>query len=200
MNEKENLYRLRFEKEEVSLLLVDDVKRLKLYADWNNPQGYSTNSSASNSMHNLLLGFNNQLKKIDSVRQLLLQQRNTAGTDSAMQTLQTDFNSLVEQTENFLINYADTAKSHTVAMYALGLGKNQIEPEALHGVMTSLAKRFAGIPEVTNITTEYFNYIRQMEEGIVGKMAPEINISDTDGKMDSLSSFREKYGLVEFSA
>ena len=67
--------------------------------------------------------------------------------------------------------------------------------------MLNLAKRFAGKPEVTAITTDFFNYMNKLEaKSMSGKLAPEIILPDPNGKNISLSSFRGKYVLVDFWA
>jgi peroxiredoxin len=111
------------------------------------------------------------------------------------------FNELVSETEDFLLKYADTAKSPMIAMYAIGLGKSQISIEKLNPVMLNLAKRFSDHPEVILVTTDFFNYLKKLEQKIKpGRTAPDINLPDPNGKLISLSSFRGKYVLVDFWA
>ena len=80
------------------------------------------------------------------------------GPEMLVQEKEEAFNKRLWETEDFLIQYADTSKSSVDCMYALGLGKSQINPEKLKPVMLNMAKRFAGQPEVTAITTDFFNY------------------------------------------
>ena len=47
--EYEGIYRLRFEKQGVFILLVNDRNDLEVKADWKNIDNYTTNSAASNS-------------------------------------------------------------------------------------------------------------------------------------------------------
>jgi peroxiredoxin len=159
------------------------------------------NSAASLSMKSLLKGFNEHLADIDGHRQQVLALRNQNGPDSLITAKETAFEGAVANTEAYLIAYADTARSAPLAMYALGLGKNQFDPAKLKDVMLGLAKRFADKPEVTKVTTDYFNYMNELEKkSISGKMAPEISLPGPDGKTVTLSSFRGKYVLVDFWA
>jgi len=198
---KEGIYRLRFDQDNVFVLLVNDVNKISFMAEWKDFGSYETNSPNSNSMKNLVKGFNEKLNTIDVFRQEIAAIKSTQGSDILLQGKEASFNTAVAQTEDFLIQYADTTKSSTIAMYALGLGKGQINPEKLKPVMLNLAKRFAGKPEVTAVTTDFFNYMNKLEEkSMSGKLAPEIILPDPNGKNISLSSFRGKYVLVDFWA
>jgi peroxiredoxin len=199
--DKEGIYRLRFEKDDIFVLLINDVNKISFIADWNEFGSYTTNSGQSISMKNLVKGFNDKLNSIDSLRQQIVAIKSSNGPDSLVLAKEDAFNNIVGQTEDFLMQYADTTKSSAIALYALGLGKNQISPEKMKPVMLSLAKRFSDIPEVTSLTTDFFNYIQKLEEkSLSGQQAPEINLPDPDGKNISLSSFRGKYVLVDFWA
>jgi peroxiredoxin len=198
---KENIYRLRFEKDGVYVLLISDQPRMTFSANWQDFGSYAVNSAASLSMKSLLKGFNEHLADIDGHRQQVLALRNQNGPDSLITAKETAFEGAVANTEAYLIAYADTARSAPLAMYALGLGKNQFDPAKLKDVMLGLAKRFADKPEVTKVTTDYFNYMNELEKkSISGKMAPEISLPGPDGKTVTLSSFRGKYVLVDFWA
>jgi peroxiredoxin len=198
----ENLYRLKFSNTEEYILLVDDIKDMSVFADFTKLREYTTNSPASNSLHNLLNTFNAKIVAIDSLRQPVLSMKSTLKEgDSALVAGEKLFNDAIGGIEDFLLKYADTAKSHTVALYALGLGRGQIPAEKMEPVMTNLARRFAEVPEVTSITTEFFSYLQKSKQGdLSGKVAPEINLPDPEGKMISLSSLRGKYVLVDFWA
>ncbi|WP_336516106.1 TlpA disulfide reductase family protein [Pollutibacter soli] len=198
----ENLYRLKFSNTEEYILLVDDIRDMTVSADMLKLRDYTTNSPASNSLHNLLNTFNAKIVAIDSLRQPVLTMKSTLKDgDSALIAGEKLFNDAISGIEDFLLKYADTAKSHTVALYALGLGRGQIPAEKMEPVMTNLARRFAEVPEVISITTEFFSYLQKSKQGdLSGKAAPEINLPDPDGKMISLSSLRGKYVLVDFWA
>ena len=199
--EKEGVYRLRFEKDDLFVLLVNDVNKISFAADWNDFDSYTTNSGQSSSMKNLVKGFNDKLISIDSFRQQIIAIKSANGPEMLVQEKEEAFNKEVGETEDFLIQYADTSKSSVIALYALGLGKSQISPEKLKPVMLSMAKRFADQPEVTALTTDFFNYMKKLEEkSMSGRLAPDINLPDPTGKNFSLSSLRGKYVLVDFWA
>ncbi len=196
----ENMYRLKFDNGSIYVLLVSDINDIQFYGDWNDLRNFSTNSPATNSLHALLTGFNNKLLLIDSLRQLIMLSERQGKNDSAAAANDSAFKELVTKTEQYLLNYADSAKSQTVALYAIGLGKSQLEPAQLEPVMTNLARRFPESPEVLKTTTEFFNYMRSVQSDLKGKPAPEISLPDPEGKIISLSSFKGQYVLVDFWA
>jgi peroxiredoxin len=197
----DEIYRLRFEKDGVFVLLVSDKNHIAFSGDWNDFGKYATNSGASNSMKSLVSGFNDRVNLIDSIRQIILTLRSQGGQDSLLSVQDSRFRDKVSATEQFLIQYADTTQSAAIALYALGLGKSQIDPELLKPVMGNLAKRFSSNPDVLKITADFFNFVRAKEEKeLTGKQAPEISLPDPGGNVITLSSFRGKYVLVDFWA
>jgi peroxiredoxin len=198
---KENIYRLRFQKDNVFVLLISDQPVITFSTNWQDFGNYTVNSPSSASMKELLKTFNGHLSVLDQKRQQVMDARVAGNADSIVAAREADFETEVGKTENFLIGYADTAKNAAVAMYALGLGKSQFDPAKLNNVMLSLARRFADKPEVTRVTTDYFNYMEELaKKDVTGKVAPDFTLPDPDGKLIALSSLRGKYVLVDFWA
>lgn len=199
---EEGIYRLRFEKDGVFVLLASDRNDIEFNADWKDFGKYSTNSSNSNSFREMLRSFNEKVAVINEKRQALLSQRNQGASDSLLRAGEADFNAYVNSTEEYLLKYADTTKSPSVALYIVGpLLRTQLEAERFEPVMTSMSKRFTAHPMVQKIVKEYFSYMQQQKSALkIGKPAPDFTLADPDGKMISLSSFRGKYVLVDFWA
>jgi thiol-disulfide isomerase/thioredoxin len=200
--EGENMYRLRFEKDGVFMLLASDVNDIAIDANWNDFGNYTTNSSASNSFQKLLKNFNDRLEVIDSLRQRYLALGNAKASDSAINAADSSFRLYVNTTEEYLLKYADTTQSAIVAMYIVGpLLKTQLDPTRFEPVMTSMSKRFRDDAKVQKIVKEYFDFMQQKKAGdIIGRPAPDFSLPDVNGKEVSLSSFRGKYVLVDFWA
>ena len=119
-NEYEGIYRLRFEKEGVFILLVNDRNDIQVTADWKNIGDYSTNSNASNSFRSLLKNFNDRLKTIDTMRLGIMDAKNRKESDSIIKARDIAFNEYVTNTENYLLKYADTTNSPAIALYIVG--------------------------------------------------------------------------------
>lgn len=197
----EDMYRLRFDKRPDFALLIGDREDISFTADWKDFANYSTNSNGSNSVKKLLSTYNQKLNELLPLRTQLDSLNAINAADSMIAPKQEAFNIWVRGMEDFLVGYADTAKSPTVALYAIGLGKGQIDIEKLKPLMLNMARRFADKPKVTNITGQFFAYLQQQEKKeVTGNMAPDFTLPDPSGKNVSLSSFRGKYVLVDFWA
>lgn len=198
---KEAIYRLRFQKDNVFTILVSDQPVIDFRADWKDIDAYTTNSPYSQAMKSLLQRFNARLIVLDELRQQIAQAQSAPGNDSAFAASNKAFEQAVKETEDLLLSVADSSASSSVALYALGLGKNQIDPARLEPVMLNLAKRFADKPEVTKLTSEYFAYMKNQASQLkAGDLAPDFTLPDVNGKPFSLSSLRGKFVLVDFWA
>jgi peroxiredoxin len=201
-NDYEGIFRIRFEKDGYFVLLISDRNKIDFSADWKNFGNYITNSGSSNSFRQLLKEFNDRLMTIDTLRRGVLAAKDKNEGDSLLIARDNSFRAYVAGTEEYLLNYADTTKSPSIALYIVGpLLRKEMEPEKFEPVMTSMSKRFGSHPIVQKDVREYFDFMQKKSaNGLVGKPAPEISLPDSEGKMISLSSFRGKFVLVDFWA
>jgi peroxiredoxin len=199
---EEGIYRLRFEKDGVFVILASDRNDIEFNANWKDFGNYTTNSANSNSFREMLKSFNERVAVINTKRESLIAKQQQGSSDSLIRAGEADFNTYVNTTEDFLLKYADTTKSPSVALYIVGpLLRTQLEAERFEPVMTSMSKRFTDHPMVQKVVKEYFGYMQQQKSALKpGQPAPDFTLPDPDGKMISLSSLKGKYVLVDFWA
>ncbi|MFZ9661630.1 MAG: redoxin domain-containing protein [Chitinophagaceae bacterium] len=197
--ENESIYRLRFSKDNKFVILIGKDEKIKCDFDWNNLDSYKTSSSSSNSFHEMMANFNSLLKELEALRTVA---NSPDANDSLKAITESQFNSKSKQTESYLIRYADTTLSPSIALYIVGpILQGQGNPAEVEPVLTGLSKRFSDHPAIQKIVKEYFdNAQKSQAKGLVGAMAPEITLPDANGNSFTLSSLRGKYVLVDFWA
>ncbi|MCO6496550.1 MAG: AhpC/TSA family protein [Chitinophagaceae bacterium] len=191
----------------LSYFFVNDKANITMTADANDPTGRDVkfNSPSSSSL-------NNFMGVIDSISSKMMADQQAAekyiqaGDDSSASEITKKFKDIQEWYTNFGKNYADTAKSPIVAVFALGMTAAN-DQDILIAQTKKLKEKWPKNRAVTMFAQQIEAFtaqqqdFQQMKQGLeVGTMAPDITMPDTDGKDFSLSSLRGKYVLVDFWA
>lgn len=201
----EGIYRIRFEKDGVFILVVNDRNDIEISVDWKKFGSFTTNSNSSNSFKSVMRTFNDRINIIDTMRNGINESKSRKEPDSLIEIKNAEFRIYVKATEDYLLKYADTTASPAIALYIVGpLLRKQLTPERFEPVMTSMSKRFSSHTMVQQVVKEYFDYMQNQQKkklsDVTGQPAPEISLPDTEGKQTTLSSFRGKFVLVDFWA
>lgn len=194
----QGIYSVRFEKDGRYILFSNDEPVIHIAANWNDFSAYTTSSSASSSLKQLLVTFNSYLTAIDTLKSNSIQSE----TDSLKNIWSSAAQQKTAEAQEYLVRYTDTANSSAIALYALGiLQQKNTDPAIMQPLVTRLAGRFGNNKEVKRISDAYTELLtRQMAMPAVGKAAPAFSLPDTAGQTVTLESFRGKYTLVDFWA
>jgi peroxiredoxin len=202
---QEGLYRVRFQKSDAIFLAINDRKELSVTADINNLslKTVNINSAANASLKNFITEANRQGEELNSLLQQLKADDKKMDAASAPNDLGKQYEIKQKYFRDYVLAYADTCSSATVALFALGSAGDNVEK-----VLTNLGKRFPGNNSVASVMAMVSEQKQKASEPPPpqahvpqpGDVAPEITMPDTEGKMFSLSSLRGKYVLVDFWA
>jgi len=199
---EQGLYRLRLEKTDAPFIFINDNPSIDVKADYNQLSLETTvfNSPANHLLRNFITTVNNRRKSLDEKATALQQYPSPIETDSMYTVLKKEV--FVEESayKNYIIQYLDTTSNTIMAMFSLGYTRD-IEPDKLEKTIAGLTKRFPNNPGIGAIVAQYNQMIAQYKaKPSDGKLAPDINMSDTSGKPFALSMLRGKYVLVDFWA
>jgi len=197
---EEGLYRIR-SNDNAFYILVNDKAVVDFTSDSKDPKKYSTNSPASNSIRNLFDEFAPKMDSIEILARRITEMQNLRAPDTVQAAMQGLYKDRVESTHTYLMQYADTTKSPAIAIFVIGMLRNQIDPLRIKDVVNRVATKYPNHVQLQKMVTDYRNFIAKKEaSSIDGKTAPDFSLPDINGKPVSLSSFTGKYVLVDFWA
>jgi thiol-disulfide isomerase/thioredoxin len=202
---EEGIYRLRLEKGS-SYVFINDKDEIPVSINPSPagliPAGFNT--PANSSFQKFIITLDSLQKRLKALNDnyVSLSNQSLPG-DSAVKVAESNFTRADEQYKNFILNYIDTTDSPVMAIFALGYAE-QIDPDLLNKTIAGMTKRFPAHLALNEITNQYKLQLQEQNNkpavSLENKIAPEITLPDTAGKMFSLSSLKGKYVLVDFWA
>jgi peroxiredoxin len=211
---EEGLYRLRFEKQEIGYIFINDKSSIDFRADVKDITllGPDFNTPANKAFKNFIVGVDAKQKNLTNLSTEIDSLKTIKKNDSAVQAKTLQLNTDISGFKNYIVKAIDTETDPVVAMFALGYTRG-IEPSELKTVVPNLAKRFPKHTGIAGIITQYNQMMVKKDEPTVPKAspqatgkiaigftAPDFTMADIDGKQVSLSSFKGKYVLLDFWA
>ncbi len=208
---EEGLYRLRFEKQPIGYIFINDKSNINFTADAKDItlQGADFKTPANTIFKSFLSGYNDRQKNMNDLSRQV-EDSKALKVDTSNDTKISLLNNAAIDLKNYIIKSIDTIADPVVAMFALGYTRG-IDPEALKTVVPNLAKRFPTHNGIAGIITQYNAMMvkkdlpKQTPQSPIkklgiGNIAPEITMADTSGQKFSLSSLKGKYVLIDFWA
>lgn len=207
---EEGLYRIRTEKETNTFLFINDNSSISFTADIKDPElsGPVFSGVANSSLKKILLYSDARQKMLSEKYNAIanLKKQNVPESDSAYIQLNTDFNNLREDFTKYCFQYADSAKSPMVSLFAATIAPVELDKFELP--LSKLAQRFpqhGGIAGALSFIKAQLTQQKPVTNTPAGKagigsMAPELTMNDVNDKPFSLSQLRGQYVLVDFWA
>lgn len=210
---EEGLYRIRSAQQTEGVLFINDDPRINFTADASTPGIFSHmfSNAANISLKKFILHADSVQKILGTVYSKLMEQKkaNVSEKDSLLIALNTEFNIQKEYLTKYCFQYADSAKSPMVSLFAATMAPVDLPKFELP--LSKLSSRFPkhkGIAETLAFIKEKLvpqtnpadQQTNQTGKADIGNMAPDITMNDVNDKPFSLSSLRGKYVLVDFWA
>ena len=210
---EEGLYRLRFEKQDMGYIFINDRPEINFKADANDMSlsGPDFNTTANRSFKKFISNVESRQSELQQLARETDSLQKTKLNDSLLGVKIKFANTAALDFKHFIIKSIDTLSDPVIAMFAVGYTRG-IDPAELKTVVPALAKRFPAHQGIAGIISQYNEMMTQKAappatqpvastgKPGVGSMAPEISMTDTSGKIFSLSSLKGKYVLVDFWA
>jgi peroxiredoxin len=211
---EEGLYRLRFEKQKMGYLFINDKNKITFTADANDASLEAVNfaTPANSRFKAFIAAINMQNTNLSILSKAADSLNKSSKNDSLKKATIAKLTDAETSYKKFIVQSIDTISNPVVAAYAMGLTRG-INPEDVKAVLPNLNKRFPTQQCVQDVIASYTKMITQptappnaepvaSKPGkiAIGNMAPEISLADINGKPFLLSSLKGKYVLVDFWA
>ncbi len=203
LGKEEALYLLSVQNGPV-VLLINDAKSIRVTLDVSQYKNYKTEgSAASAAVHDFFEQFENHYKSIAAAVQQYDSLRKTNTNDSIVNIKRVAYEAEMNKTKKFFEDFIGQSNSPAVRLFVLskGLESNIIDAQEALNITNASLEKFVNHSGLTLMKSKLALQISADPKlALLNKQAPEINLTDTSGKMLSLSSLKGKYVLVDFWA
>ncbi len=201
---EEGIFRLVLESGP-NVVLINDNDDIKVRVNVNDYRSYSVEGSpASASLHQLFEDYRDKDSLIIASFKIVDSLKSLPGQDSLVQSIQTKNDERIEALNKMLRNYITKSESPAAALYALGIASQTIKNEELVTMINETAKKFpenSGLARVKSLVAVQSAEPRQTAGyALLNQPAPNLTMTDVNGKTVNVSDFKGKYLLLDFWA
>jgi peroxiredoxin len=201
---EQGFYRLNLFNKQNILLVLDKGEQLEITADGNAEKGAFT-VKGSKGTDNLTKV--NKIKEDFEAKAAQMNQEFTVANQkqdvAAQQKIQQQFMAMQQANVASIKKLINEMGTSIVSLYATNFLNP--EEEADFQFLSNLAKRFEKEAPNNSYSKDFVKQVKDLEKKMasmptIGKQAPDITLSNPEGKPVSLSSLRGKYVLIDFWA
>lgn len=204
------LYELEFNNGHI-VLLTNDGDNIKVEIDFARKDNYYTitGSEASTKMKDFILTYTDHSMKVNRAFAEMDSLKQFSGSDSLILVATEIKNRQVQSLNNYLKQFIGDAQNPAIALFALGWASRSFSKPEFETSLQNVVKKFPDHQALGELKKNYDAQQAQSAEmerkrreasSWSGKMAPELELPDANGKLVKLSSFKGKYVLVDFWA
>lgn len=211
-SEEEGLYRIRLEQDNnASYLIINDQPEIDFSAKIGNGsddnfKNLKVETPGNKALKTLIVGLMENMATLEK-NAVVLDSLQNAGNDSLLAIESVKQAKLNEGLTSFLNGYVFKSEDPIVTIFAMANApvedKNIIQKRVDH-----LTKKFPNHKGAQDIIVAYNKFLTEMnkpkpaeqQKPVVGNMAPDFTMNDTEGKPVSLSQYKGQFVLVDFWA
>ncbi len=199
---QEGLYRLSTN-QEMEIIFINDGDHIQINADANNYRSYAVKGSESSlNLFEFLQKYRQKDSSLFSTLYNLDLLQKQKGKDSTIFWLQKQKVDKLKDLNDYVEMNLNKATSPALLYYTLGLSLRSMESAKVLALAKVVAERTKAEPLVAfaNMLNTQVQANTKASPLSIGQMAPEIALSDVTGKIQTLTSLKGKYVLVDFWA
>ena len=199
---QEGLYRLSTN-QEMEIIFINDADHIQINADANNYRSYAVKGSESSlNLFEFLQKYRQKDSSLFSTLYNLDLLQKQKGKDSTIFWLQKQKVDKLKDLNDYVEMNLNKATSPALLYYTLGLSLRSMESAKVLALAKVVAERTKAEPLVAfaNLLNTQVQANTKASPLSIGQMAPEIALSDVTGKIQTLTSLKGKYVLVDFWA
>jgi peroxiredoxin len=204
------LYELEFNNGHI-VLLTNDGDDIKVEIDFARKDNYYniSGSESSKGMKDFILTYTDHSMKVNRAFAEMDSLKQFSGSDSLILVATEIKNRQVQSLNNYLKQFINDTQNPAVALFALGWASRSFGKPEFETSLQNVVKKFPDHQALAELKKNYDAQQAQSAEmerkrreasSWIGKMAPELDLPDANGKSIKLSSFKGKYVLVDFWA